>query len=68
MTQNERRIELVGHARRLVDQRIVDASSVTINEFAGTVRNRYSGELLHYESGEDPPAPALWPWPVRIRT
>lgn len=68
MTQSERRHELVGHARRLVDQCLIAAGAVTINEFAGTVTNRFTGELLHYESGEDPPLPALWPWPVRIRT
>ena len=68
MTQSELRQELVTEARRLVDQRIVSPNAVTINEFARTVTNRFTGELLHYDCGEEPPGPAWWPWPLRIRT
>jgi len=67
MTQIELRQELVAHARRLVDLRVVASNAVAINEFAGTVTNRFTGELLHYESGVVTQL-AWWPWPARIRT
>ncbi len=66
MTANELRAELVAQARRLVDQRIVDAGAVSINEWRGTVRNRITGELLHYDWGGEPPSVARYPWPRRI--
>lgn len=51
MTWEQRHDELVAHARRLVDARIVPAQLAIINVVAGTVRNASTDQLLHYESG-----------------
>lgn len=51
MTWQQRHDGLVAAARRLVDGGIIAASRVTINVDAGTVRDRGTDQLLHYESG-----------------
>lgn len=51
MTHQEVYDDLKIHARRLVDAGIINAGSVTINPDAGTVSNKWTGEVLHYESG-----------------
>lgn len=63
MSDQQRRDELVAHARRLVDSNMVLSSSVSIDARRGTVRNAWSDELLHYESGATPVALQLRPQP-----
>lgn len=63
MSDQQRRDELVAHARRLVDSNMVLSSSVSIDARRGTVRNVWSDELLHYESGATPVALQLRPQP-----
>lgn len=59
MTTEERRKELIDHARRLVQHSIVESRHVTINADAGTVSHLETGQLLHYESG----VKVVWaPW------
>lgn len=51
MSTQQRHEELTAHANRLVQQGFVESRWVSINDRAGTVRNRKTDELLHYESG-----------------
>ena len=67
MSDATMREELNAQARRLVDHSIVQARHVVVNPNNGTVRDIWSGALLHYESG----LTAKWaPWrqPVWVRT
>lgn len=59
MTLDQLREELTAHAKRLVTLGLVASHDVSVNEYAGTVINRATGTLLHYESG----ITAVWaPW------
>jgi hypothetical protein len=51
MTDQQLHEDLRAHAHRLVAQGFVESRWVSINDRAGTVRNRQTDELLHYESG-----------------
>lgn len=59
MTSQQRHEELTAHANRLVSNGVVESRWVSINDGAGTVRNRMTDELLHYESGVTVP---WYPW------
>lgn len=59
MTLDQRREELMAHTKRLVTLGLVSSRDVIVNEYAGTVINRDTGDLLHYESG----VTVIWaPW------
>jgi hypothetical protein len=51
MDEQQRHDELVAHANRLVQAGLLPARQVSINDSAGTIRDRFTDQLWHYESG-----------------